>query len=148
MVCCHLLAASRSALRDGWCHGFRSTIVLRFGSWSESGVFCACSVVGKIAVLRHTLLCPHLWTCVLSCVCGEYNLTDLHLWGKESSSWSVPAVILIVMLWGYFKKNAQHEQLCSCHSHLRHIWSRKQSTSCSLSRLKKRILGMHIKNIN
>lgn len=44
-----------------WCHGFRRTIVLGVGSWSKSGVFCACSVVGQIAVLRHAVLCLHLW---------------------------------------------------------------------------------------
>lgn len=49
-----------------WCHVFRSTIVLRLGSWSKSGVFCACSVVGQIAVLRHAGLCLHLWMCVPS----------------------------------------------------------------------------------
>lgn len=43
---------------------FRSTIVLRFGSWSESGVFCACSVVEETVVLRFAALCLHLWMCL------------------------------------------------------------------------------------
>lgn len=40
-------------LGQRWCHSFWSTIVLRLGSWSKSGVFCACSVVGQFVVLRH-----------------------------------------------------------------------------------------------
>lgn len=49
-----------------WCHDFWSTIVLRFGSQSESGVLCACSVVRQIAIL-HQAVC--LSAPVDGCVC-------------------------------------------------------------------------------
>jgi len=100
----------------GWCHGFRSTIVLRFGSWSESGVFSACSVVGQFAVLRHAVvLSLHLWMCEPSwCMCltesSNRNKTRrlYNLGAKSASFYRYHSV-----LHHFYKAATPSEQLCS-----------------------------------
>ena len=71
VLCRPLLAAcSPAPWGPVWCHGFRSTIVLWFGSWSESGVFCACSVSRSDCrtAPRGALSAPES-VCVCVCVC-------------------------------------------------------------------------------